>query len=162
MKDKDNGNISRISDTKPAGPIQPGDYVRIRVDDLESVDMSPKSLFNVGYPNEFLVLATFDYKGVKCLTLEECCEKLKNRATGQFLCSGHHEKYFEKTEPLEHRRTSQRRFVALEAFGMSASVEFLDGQKKLLLKTPWTPDGISLSGKVAADIAEAARSIGLM
>lgn len=160
---KDNGNISYISDTKSAGPIQSGDYVRIKMDDLKSeLEMSPKDLFKIGYPNEFLVLATFEYKGVKCLTLEECCEKLKNRATGQFLCSGHHEKYFEKTEPFEHRRTSQRRFVALEAFGMHASVEYLDGQKKLMLKTPWTPDGISLSGKVANDIAEAARSIGLL
>jgi len=159
---KDNGNISHASEEKDVGLIQPGDYVKIKPSEIDSVEMSPKSLFGIGYPNEFLVLATFEHKGVRCVTLEECCEKLRNRASGQFLCDGHHEKYFEKTEPIEHRRSDQRRFVALEAFGMRASIEYLDGHKKLLLKTPWTPDGISLSGGVAKDIAAAARELGLL
>lgn len=160
---KHNGNFSRLEKAKdePTEPIQAGDYVRIKMSDLHSVDMSPKTLFDIGFPNEFFVLATFDIKGERCLALEECCERRKNRATGQILCNGHPEKYFEKTEPIEHRKTSERRFIALEAFGMKASVEYLSGQKKLLLKTPWTPEGISLSGDVAKDISDAARAVGL-
>lgn len=162
MKDKDNGNVSDITKIDSLGPIHPGDYIRIKTSELDRVEMSPKALYNVGHPNEFLVLTTFEHSGIKCVSLEECCEKLKNRATGQFLCTGHPEKYFEKTDPIEHKKTSERRFLALEAFGMKASVEYMDGQKKLLLKTPWTPDGISLSGGVARDIAEAAEEMGIL
>jgi len=155
-----NGNIEHPSRKKD--PIQAGDYVRIKPSEMDAVEMSPKEIFNLGFPNEFLVLTTFEHEGQRCLTIEECCERRRNRATGQYLCNGHPERYFEKTEPVEHRRTSERRFLAFEAFGMRASIEYVEGQKKLLLRIPGTTDGMSLSGDLARNIAEAAKSIGMI
>lgn len=159
---KDNGNISKGQvERDETEAIQAGDYVRIKPDEMDGVEMSPKAFLNIGHPNEFFVIGTFEHKGELCLTIEECCERLKNRATGQFLCTGHQAKYFEKTDPIEHRRTSERRLLAIEGFGVRASVEYLGGHRKLMLKTPWFPDGISLSGEIAKNIAEAAKAIDL-
>lgn len=59
--------------------------------------MTPRVLYGIGHPNEFVVLDVFETEsdGV-CLALWPCCHRFKDRKTGKKICPGHPAVYFEK------------------------------------------------------------------
>lgn len=160
-----NGNVNR-SPEKQVKEIQTGDYVRLKQSSFERIRTSSSiELFKIGWPNEFLVLGIFEHEGMRCLKLDPCCRRLRNRATGQYVCDGHQEEYYEKTEPLDHGLSKDDRHFSMEVLGQEAvSVDFSEKgpHPSLSLKVPGIRHPIILSGKVAKDISKLAQDLGAL
>jgi hypothetical protein len=99
MRGKKSGNVV-VEDDPKVMEFTEGDLVALtqaalRVNDI--ANMRPRKLYEIGAPNEFVVLHTFmhDAEG-PCLTLYPCCTRFIDRQSGKPYCTGHPVIYFEK------------------------------------------------------------------
>lgn len=93
------GNVPGSASASPLELFAPGDVVKIKESVLlkRDVEMSPLTLFMVGWPNEFQVVETFETKnGLPCIALKPCCLYMKDHITDVPLCKGHSAEFFEK------------------------------------------------------------------
>lgn len=160
-----NGDVAPVE--KPEEEIRPGDLVQIRAASFSEAKMTPIDLFNVGWPNMFLVLEAFDHEGKKCLRLDPCCEWMVNRATGAFLCRGHYTKYFEKVHEAvirEPKKGDRKTSVQLPFVGDVVSLDYQNEEENptLLLQVKGLRGPIGLSGEKAREIAEWAKNAGIL
>lgn len=113
--------------------IREKDLVALTLEALKSKQlkgMMPRKLHDlVDWPNEFVVMATFqDEDEGLCLTLFPCCFFLRNRKDGKPHCAGHPAQYFEKigsTEPEEGERHAS---VSLPFLGEILRADYKGGK----------------------------------
>jgi|FLYN01.1.fsa_nt_gi hypothetical protein len=71
--------------------------------------MSPRLLYQIGWPNQFVVLHTFeDEENGPCVSLYPCCMVLVDRRSGNYRCTGHPAQYFEKIDVLRQPQKGDR------------------------------------------------------
>lgn len=151
---------------KTEGPeIKPGRFVRIKPSRMDEFrNFTPKDLFEIGWPNKFLVWGVFeDRDGKTCLKLDPCCDHMVNRATGQHRCNGHHADIFELVEfdPEDLEEVRGESHVSVDLFGWRAfAADYHEGEKTIVLKTPVSRAPVVLTGEIFKGLAEQAKALG--
>lgn len=152
--------------------IVPGDLVAVKRI-WRKLDISPNQICNFGLPNEFQVIArgklrdkstqeTYD-----CITLFPCCMRLKNPATGQFLCTGHNVIYFEKIEMAnedEEKAPVNRpdQYSSLEGpLGEIVGCSYYKDDGRLVFRGPGQGQ-VEFKGSVAKSFMEALHELGIL
>ncbi len=125
-----------MTDEKNGKPFEPGDRVQVRNKYLVgkgALEMGPTIYVRGGWPNEFEVYAVVDHKGRWHVSLDQCCRKRTNPATGQFTCFGHLADYFEEHEGPSYKeapeRIPDRVMLASTPFGDIGKIEYYDDDK---------------------------------
>lgn len=96
---------SETTPTRKLPHFEPGDIVSLTAAALRRKklsSMTPRLLYEIGHPNEFLVLETFSHAedgpciALSCCTRDEDNVRFVDRKTGKMRCNGHQVSHFEK------------------------------------------------------------------
>jgi hypothetical protein len=133
---KRNGNVKHDPKPKPTGEgFEEGDRVAMTQEALKMgrlSAMSPRLLYQVGYPNEFGVLHSFETEeDGPCITLYPCCYVLEDRPRKTSRCSGHPAIFFEKIGEKPANKGDKRAKVHLPIIGEIAGVEWDEEHQRL-------------------------------
>lgn len=104
------GNVQAEMKAERVPVFEPGDIISLTAAALRKkklVNMTPRLLYEIGHPNEFLVLETFEHPvDGPCVALSCCTRQMDengkpivrfvDRKTGKMRCNGHRSNYFEK------------------------------------------------------------------
>lgn len=183
QKTNGSGNIFRdeesASKTKALEDIRPGDVVAITPAALRMArlsTMSPRLLYQIGWPNAFQVMHVFDTEedGV-CVTLDACCMNLVDRRTGKNRCTGHPVVFFEKLEPerpkgkAEKEQPERQRkpgdrgtSVSVPWIGELASIDFQEDEHNPTLTINIAGKRTMFTGSLAKIFAEAAKQSNIL
>jgi hypothetical protein len=96
-----NGNVRR--EGKPSvqeiPQFQTGDVVSLTAAAIRRsgiANMTPRLLYEIGHPNEFVVFDTFESDDGPCVSLLPCCSIFEDRENGKQRCTGHPAIHFQK------------------------------------------------------------------
>lgn len=98
----DSGNVGgETGEAQAVDSFQEGDVVALTAAAIrrrEFSNMTPRLLYEIGHPNEFLVMHVFETeKQGQCISLYPCCTVFLDREkSGKKRCTGHPAALFEK------------------------------------------------------------------
>lgn len=96
------GNVRREEKTKveEIPQFQEGDIVSLTPAAIRRSgvsNMTPRLLYEIGHPNEFVVFDVFEDKELgPCISLLPCCSIFEDRSSNKKRCGGHPAIHFEK------------------------------------------------------------------
>lgn len=105
------GNVQREEKAKAEAipQFQEGDVVCLTAAAIRRSgisNMTPRVLYEIGHPNEFVVFHSFDDEKMgPCVSLLPCCSVFEERKTGKKRCTGHPAVHFEKKS---HKRMPKK------------------------------------------------------
>jgi hypothetical protein len=109
-----NGNVRREDKTKieEMPTFEKGDVVALTAAVIRRRDyanMTPRLLYEVGHPNEFLVTDVFETPDDgPCLQLYPCCRRFEDRENGKTRCTGHPAMLFQKIKKVRQAKKGDR------------------------------------------------------
>ena len=159
------GNVRREPKTKveEIPQFQEGDVVSLTAAAIRRSgisNMTPKLLYEIGHPNEFVVFDIFDDEKLgPCISLLPCCSIFDDREQGTKRCSGHPAIHFEKKSvkrlPKKGDKSSS---IHLPFMQMAlASINWEEDEDNPALKVNILGKELSLSGlpaKMLKQLAE--------
>jgi len=171
--------VGSAEDPEVRMEILPGDLVAIRREyrSLPPRDLSANALCNVGLPNEFQVVSRGPLKDkatgkvFDCITLSPCCLRLRNPATGQFMCMGHSVAFFEKIdipdEPDEASaaipgRKPDKFFTVESVIGELVGCSYWKDEERLVLRLPGVAKPLELGGGAARILGNLFKDMGVL
>lgn len=109
-----NGNVRR--DEKPRAEeiphLEKGDVVALTAAVIRRRDyanMTPRLLYEIGHPNEFLVTDAFDTpEDGLCVQLYPCCRRFEDREKGKIRCTGHPAILFQKIKRVRQPKKGDK------------------------------------------------------
>lgn len=130
MNPKKNGNVTREAEDAQAHEaqlFQEGDVVALTQAALRKggtfQKMSPRAHYAIGWPNEFLVLGTFeDPDDGPCVSLWPCCVVL--RPDSPYTHGGHPVRHFEKIDVVRMPKKGDKTSSVVLPFGIGELVGF--------------------------------------
>jgi len=132
MSPKKSGNVPRESEDvqsqeKPL--FQEGDVLALTQAALRKggtfQKMSCRLLYAIGWPNEFLVIRTFeDPENGPCVRLWPCCGTLVDRQKNQFRCGGHPSVHFQKIDVVRMPKKGDKTSSVVLPFGIGELLGF--------------------------------------
>lgn len=139
--------------------IAPGDLVAVRPK-CRKFKTGPNTLCDIGLPNEFEVLERGTLKDkvtgelFDCITLWPCCMRLRNPASGQFICTGHNVEHFEKIEVPESDDEKPGKnpdgFLSFKTpFGEMFGYSYWSDEGRLMLRGPGKQNAVEVQGELA-------------
>jgi hypothetical protein len=109
-----NGNVRREdkSKTDEVPNLEKGDVVALTAAVIRRRDyanMTPRLLYEIGHPNEFLVTDVFETPddGL-CVQLFPCCRRFEDRENGKVRCTGHPAILFQKIKKERQAKKGDR------------------------------------------------------
>lgn len=163
------GNVENKVRVESIPQFEAGDIVSLTAAALRRRkfrNMTPRLLYAIGHPNEFLVLEAYDHpEDGPCVVLYPCCTYKKDeprfidRESGKTRCNGHQASHFEKKSMKRMPKKGDKStslhlpFLPFEIAGM----HWEEDENNPTLKVGGVGKQISLTGiwaKIAKKIAE--------
>lgn len=107
------GNVEREeTGTKEIPRFEKGDVVALTAAVIRRRDyanMTPRLLYEIGHPNEFLVTDFFETpEDGACVQLYPCCRRFEDREKGKIRCTGHPAELFQKVKKVRQAKKGDR------------------------------------------------------
>jgi hypothetical protein len=163
-----NGNVRREEKLRAEEipQFERGDVVALTAAVIRRRDyanMTPRLLYEIGHPNEFHVLRSFEHKGQPHITLVDCCswekqeglwddhEGFIDRETGSPRCTGHPAILFQKIKKIRMTRKGDKSTSIHIPFieQALAALRWEEDENSPALKAQVLGKEISLTGPVA-------------
>jgi hypothetical protein len=168
-----NGNVRREEKAQEIPQFERGDVVALTAAVIRRRDysnMTPRLLYEIGHPNEFHVLRTFEHKNEPHVTLVNCCswekqdglwgehEGFIDRETGAPRCTGHPAVLFQKVKKVRMSKKGDRSSSLHLPFMEEALAAILweEDENSPAIKAQILGKEISLSGPLAKIVKQLA------
>lgn len=165
-----NGNVRRDdkSKTEEIPHFEKGDVVALTAAVIRRRDyanMTPRLLYEIGHPNEFLVTDAFDTPDDgPCVQLYPCCRRFEDREKGKIRCTGHPAILFQKIkkvrQPKKGDRSSSLHLPFMDQ--ALAALHFEEDDASPTVRANILGKEVSLSGPLARMVKEFAEGNNLL
>lgn len=159
-----NGNVRREerSKTQEVPQFEKGDVVALTAAVIRRRDygnMTPRLLYEIGHPNEFLVTDVFETPDDgPCVQLYPCCRIFEDRENGKIRCTGHPAILFQKIkrtrQPKKGDRSSSLHLPFMEH--ALAAIHWEEDESSPILKAQVLGKEVSLTGPLAKIVKQLA------
>lgn len=119
-----------------SGGFKAGDIVAVKLSTIRNRELSgmtPRVLIDVGWPNKFQVMGSFEHQGEPHVSLFPCCFWMLKKVQGEkYRCKCHPARLFEKIPNERGRKPGDAHASIHTPFGPLAEVDYEEGDAPVL------------------------------